>query len=193
MDDSSSSANASITAAIAIAEQQQHSLPPVPPPPAFVPPTRISLQTQQQRISAFEVYRKPQTPAPVATGGAAAVSTVASQLPSAENFEKRVTAISDSLRHVSFKQNQTSTTELLQRLREQNNSLLHLCNDLSDELLSVQTRKEEMRLKLENFTGAGAAPALDAAAMRADSSISAPVTANTTGGSSASGGAHTNV
>ncbi|KAL7741743.1 hypothetical protein ACLKA6_000355 [Drosophila palustris] len=190
---SSSSANATATAAIVIAEQQQHSLPPVPPPPAFVPPTRISLQTQQQRISAFEVYRKPQTPAPVATGGAASgAPTVASQLPSAENFEKRVTAISDSLRHVSFKQNQTSTTELLQRLREQNNSLLHLCNDLSDELLSVQTRKEEMRLKLESFASAGAA--IDGCATtRTDSSISAPVTANITGGSSGSGGAHTNV
>ncbi|XP_034474039.1 ralBP1-associated Eps domain-containing protein 2 isoform X2 [Drosophila innubila] len=193
LDASSSSANATATAAIAIAEHQQHSLPPVPPPPAFVPPTRISLQTQQQRISAFEVYRKPQTPAPAATGGTAAVSTVASQLPSAENFEKRVTAISDSLRHVSFKQNQSSTTELLQRLREQNNSLLHLCNDLSDELLSVQTRKEEMRLKLESFAAAGAGAAYDGAAMRTDSSTSAPVTANITGGSSGSGGAYTNV
>ncbi|XP_023175270.2 ralBP1-associated Eps domain-containing protein 1 [Drosophila hydei] len=189
------------------AEQQLHSLPPAPPPPAFVPPitARITLQTQQ-RISAFEVYRKPQTPAPIAgtvAAAAAAVAgpataTVAGQLPSAESFEKRVTAITDSLRHVSFKQNQTSTTELLQRLREQNSSLLHLCNDLSDELLSVQTRKEEMRLKLESLTAAsGAAAGTTASEMdvstRAGSSISAPMTANVTGGSSGSTGAYTNV
>ncbi|XP_062142679.1 ralBP1-associated Eps domain-containing protein 2 isoform X1 [Drosophila sulfurigaster albostrigata] len=185
LDASSSSANATVAASIA--EQQQHSLPPVPPPPAFVPPTRISLQQTQQRISAFEVYRKPQTPAPLTS---TSTSTVAAQLPNAETFDKRVSAISDSLRHVSFKQNQTSTTELLQRLREQNNSLLHLCNDLSDELLSVQTRKEEMRLKLETLAAAGGAAAIEAAA---DSSMMAPMTANVTGGSAGSSGGHTNV
>ncbi|XP_030241619.1 ralBP1-associated Eps domain-containing protein 1 isoform X2 [Drosophila navojoa] len=199
---SSSNNNKSITATVAgAAEQQLHSLPPAPPPPAFVPPisARITLQTQQ-RVSAFEVYRKPQTPAPV-VAAAPTTATVAGQLPSADSFEKRVTAITDSLRHVSFKQNQMSTTELLQRLREQNTSLLHLCNDLSDELLSVQTRKEEMRLKLESLTGAGGATVAVAGATapdmdvstRADSSISAPMTANVTGGSSGSTGAYTNV
>ncbi|EDW11290.1 ralBP1-associated Eps domain-containing protein 1 isoform X1 [Drosophila mojavensis] len=199
---SSSSNNNSTTATVAgAAEQQLHSLPPAPPPPAFVPPisARITLQTQQ-RVSAFEVYRKPQTPAPVAAAAPTA-TTVAGQLPSADSFEKRVTAITDSLRHVSFKQNQMSTTELLQRLREQNTSLLHLCNDLSDELLSVQTRKEEMRLKLESLTGAGGAAVAVAGATvsdmdvgtRAGSSISTPMTANVTGGSSGSTGAYTNV
>ncbi|KAH8378344.1 hypothetical protein KR093_010798 [Drosophila rubida] len=180
--------------------QQQHSLPPVPPPPAFVPPTRISLQQTQQRISAFEVYRKPQTPAPSTSTTAASTSasasitsTVAAQLPNAEIFDKRVSAISDSLRHVSFKQNQTSTTELLQRLREQNNSLLHLCNDLSDELLSVQTRKEEMRLKLESLAAAGGVANDASVGGAADLSITAPMTANVTGGSAGSAGAHTNV
>ncbi|XP_034666725.1 ralBP1-associated Eps domain-containing protein 1 isoform X3 [Drosophila subobscura] len=175
-----------------VAEQQLHSLPPAPPPPGGVPPTRITLQqTQtQQRVSAFEVYRKPQTPrnsqSPPQQPPPPAPALV-SQLPSAENFEKRVTAISDSLRHVSFKQNQTSTTELLQRLREQNSSLLHLCNDLSDELLSVQTRKEEMRVRLESMNGGTEATG------RTSSSISsAPVTANVTGGSSGSAG-YTNV
>ncbi|KAH8391374.1 hypothetical protein KR200_004597 [Drosophila serrata] len=179
-------------------EQQLHSLPPAAPPPqaAVVPPTRITLQQAQQRVSAFEVYRKPQTPRgsqsppqqpPPPAPGLATTAQVG-LLPSAESFEKRVSAISDSLRHVSFKQGQANTTEVLQRLREQNNSLLHLCNDLSDELLSVQTRKEEMRLKLEGLT-AGEAPG------RTSSSISAPVTANVTGGSSGSAGAsvYTNI
>ncbi|EDW86777.2 uncharacterized protein Dwil_GK23672, isoform B [Drosophila willistoni] len=185
------------------AEQQQHSLPPAPNGNAVVPPTRITLQQQatQQRVSAFEVYRKPcqtprssqsppqQPPPPAPTSASAASIVASSQLPSAEQFEKRVTAITDSLRHVSFKQNQASTTELLQRLREQNNSLLHLCNDLSDELLSVQTRKEEMRLKLESSLN----PDGPTATLRTGSSISAPVTANVTGGSSGSaGGAYTN-
>ncbi|SPP79469.1 ralBP1-associated Eps domain-containing protein 2 isoform X3 [Drosophila guanche] len=175
-----------------VAEQQLHSLPPAPPPPGGVPPTRITLQQAQtqQRVSAFEVYRKPQTPrnsqSPPQQPPPPAPALV-SQLPSAENFEKRVTAISDSLRHVSFKQNQTSTTELLQRLREQNSSLLHLCNDLSDELLSVQTRKEEIRARLESMNGGTEATG------RTSSSISsAPVTANVTGGSSGSAG-YTNV
>lgn len=98
-----------------------------------------------------------------------------------------MTAISDSLRHVTFTKGQASTTELLQKLREQNNSLLHLCNDLSDELLSVQTRKEEMRLKLEGLT-ASETP------VRTGSTNSGPVTANVTGGSSGStGGVFTNV
>ncbi|XP_037709412.1 ralBP1-associated Eps domain-containing protein 1 isoform X2 [Drosophila subpulchrella] len=178
-------------------EQQLHSLPPAAPPPqaAVVPPTRITLQQAQQRVSAFEVYRKPQTPRgsqsppqqPPPPAPAVGLATQSGQLPSAESFEKRVTAISDSLRHVTFKQGQANTTEVLQRLREQNNSLLHLCNDLSDELLSVQTRKEEMRLKLEGLSAGDNTG-------RTSSSISAPVTANVTGGSSGSAGpAYTNV
>jgi len=178
-------------------EQQLHSLPPAAPPPqaAVVPPTRITLQQAQQRVSAFEVYRKPQTPRgsqsppqqPPPPAPAVGLATQSGQLPSAESFEKRVTAISDSLRHVTFKQGQANTTEVLQRLREQNNSLLHLCNDLSDELLSVQTRKEEMRLKLEGLSAGDSTG-------RTSSSISAPVTANVTGGSSGSTGpAYTNV
>ncbi|XP_016941383.3 ralBP1-associated Eps domain-containing protein 1 isoform X2 [Drosophila suzukii] len=178
-------------------EQQLHSLPPAAPPPqaAVVPPTRITLQQAQQRVSAFEVYRKPQTPRgsqsppqqPPPPAPAVGLATQSGQLPSAESFEKRVTAISDSLRHVTFKQGQANTTEVLQRLREQNNSLLHLCNDLSDELLSVQTRKEEMRLKLEGLSAGDSTG-------RTSSSISAPVTANVTGGSSGSAGpAYTNV
>ncbi|XP_039501997.1 ralBP1-associated Eps domain-containing protein 1 isoform X2 [Drosophila santomea] len=178
-------------------EQQLHSLPPAAPPPqaAVVPPTRITLQQAQQRVSAFEVYRKPQTPRgsqsppqqPPPPAPAVGLTTQTGQLPSAESFEKRVTAISDSLRHVSFKQGQANTTEVLQRLREQNNSLLHLCNDLSDELLSVQTRKEEMRLKLEGLNASDNTG-------RTSSSICAPVTANVTGGSSGSAGAaYTNV
>lgn len=216
-----------------------HSLPPqtlqgggIPQAVLALPPTRMSLQSNQ-RVSAFEVYRKPntprnsQSPKPLATSN---VSAAASQyqppppipppfgttgaaafaiLPNSDLYEKRVNAISDTLRHVSFKQENNNMTDVLRHLREQNNLLLRLCNDLSDELLTVQTRKEEMRLQLEasslvgndmvvlpsvalttatSNSGLGQAGSV----VRTGSSISAPVTANVTGGSGSSG-VHSNV
>lgn len=216
-----------------------HSLPPqtlqgggIPQAVLALPPTRMSLQSNQ-RVSAFEVYRKPntprnsQSPKPLATSN---VPAAASQyqppppipppfgttgtaafaiLPNSDLYEKRVNAISDTLRHVSFKQENNNMTDVLRHLREQNNLLLRLCNDLSDELLTVQTRKEEMRLQLEasslvgndmvvlpsvalttatSNSGLGQAGSV----VRTGSSISAPVTANVTGGSGSSG-VHSNV
>lgn len=216
-----------------------HSLPPqtlqgggIPQAVLALPPTRMSLQSNQ-RVSAFEVYRKPNTPRnsqspkplatsnvpaaasqyqppppippPFGTTGAAAFAI----LPNSDLYEKRVNAISDTLRHVSFKQENNNMTDVLRHLREQNNLLLRLCNDLSDELLTVQTRKEEMRLQLEasslvgndmvvlpsvalttatSNSGLGQAGSV----VRTGSSISAPVTANVTGGSGSSG-VHSNV
>lgn len=202
-----------------------------------LPPTRLSLQSNQ-RVSAFEVYRKPNTPrnsqsptplsgnvnvtgvppvgpAPTPFGSVAATAmTTGAVLPNSELYEKRVNAISETLRHVSFKpeHNNNNMTEVLRHLREQNNLLLRLCNDLSDELLTVQTRKEEMRLKLEAASSSATntsndvailsnvtAPSMSTmvhgaggAAVRTGSSISAPVTANITGGSGSSG-VHSNV
>lgn len=199
-----------------------------------LPPTRLSLQSNE-RVSAFEVYRKPNTPrnsqspttlstiatvtgvpvsapAPTPFGSVAATAmTTTTVLSNSELYEKRVNAISETLRHVSFKHehNNNNMTEVLRHLREQNNLLLRLCNDLSDELLTVQTRKEEMRLKLEVTSSATnttndvamllsvAGPAMAAVGsaggvVRTGSSISAPVTANITGGSGSSG-VHSNV
>ncbi|XP_073824970.1 RALBP1 associated Eps domain containing isoform X2 [Musca autumnalis] len=214
--------------------QQMYSLPTqpittgrgLPPAAGALPPTRLSLQSNQ-RVSAFEVYRKPNTPRnsqspkplaapnsvpvlqqpppippPFGSAGATALTT----LPNSELYEKRVNAISETLRHVSFKQ-ENNMTEVLRHLREQNNLLLRLCNDLSDELLTVQTRKEEMRLQLEasasllcNDSSMGFPQSLTTTAtasssnlgVRTGSSISAPVTANVTGGSGSSG-VHSNV
>ncbi|XP_065358527.1 uncharacterized protein Reps isoform X2 [Calliphora vicina] len=219
--------------------QQMHSLPPqslagrnLQTASGALPPTRLSLQSNQ-RVSAFEVYRKPNTPrnsqsptplsanasgfppigpAPTPFGSVAATAmTTATALPNSELYEKRVNAISETLRHVSFKKehNNNNMTEVLRHLREQNNLLLRLCNDLSDELLTVQTRKEEMRLKLEasssatnTSTDTAILPNVTAPTMaavghvggiaRTGSSISAPVTANITGGSGSSG-VHSNV
>lgn len=59
--------------------------------------------------------------------------------------------ISDNLRHVTFKQDK-NLSEILKHLKEQNSLLFKLCHDLSEELLIVQHRKEEIRARLK---GAG--------------------------------------
>lgn len=190
-----------------------------------MPPTRVSLQQSNQRVSAFEVYRKPNTPrssqSPIlgiqmnnrtqqcqplpptsksfgAIGGT--ITTQHSQLvntiPNADLYEKRINAISETLKHVSFRQD-NSMCDMLRQLREQNNILLRLCNDLSNELLSVQTRKEELRVKMEALT-------LTEYSVRncnhqqthlgtlTNSSTSEPVSANLSGASGSSG-IHSNV
>jgi hypothetical protein len=65
-----------------------------------------------------------------------------------QEYEKRVTAISDNLRAVRFKKDQ-NLQDVLKHLKEQNLLLLRLCNDLSEELSSVQKKREEVKLKLE--------------------------------------------
>jgi len=63
-------------------------------------------------------------------------------------YEKRVSLISENLKHITFKQ-ERSMNDVLQHLKEQNILLLRLCNDLSEELLGLQQKKEKMRTKLE--------------------------------------------
>lgn len=209
-----------------------HSLPPqtlagrnIQTSSGALPPTRFTLQSNQ-RVSAFEVYRKPITPrnsqsptplsananaisntgaaigpapAPFGSVGATAMTNI-NTLPNSEFYEKRVNAISETLRHVSFKQENNNMTEVLRHLREQNNLLLRLCNDLSDELLTVQTRKEEMKVRLETATSVTSNDVATLSnsivhaggTIRTSSSISAPVTTNITGGSGSSG-VHSNV
>ncbi|XP_050318979.1 ralBP1-associated Eps domain-containing protein 1 isoform X1 [Bactrocera neohumeralis] len=190
-----------------------------------MPPTRVSLQQSNQRVSAFEVYRKPNTPRssqspipgiqlnnriqqsqplpPMSKSFGAIGNAVTTQhlqlvnsLPNADMYEKRINAISETLKHVSFRQD-NSMGDVLRHLREQNNILLRLCNDLSDELLSVQARKEELRVKMEAF-------ALTEFSIRncnhqqtqigtlTNSSTSEPVSANLSGASGNSG-IHSNV
>nr|XP_036225635.1 ralBP1-associated Eps domain-containing protein 1 isoform X2 [Bactrocera oleae] len=190
-----------------------------------MPPTRVSLQQSNQRVSAFEVYRKPNTPrssqSPIpgiqmnnriqqsqllpptsksvgAIGGSVTTQhlQLVNALPNSDLYEKRINAISETLKHVSFRQD-NSMGNVLRHLREQNNMLLRLCNDLSDELLSVQARKEELRVKMEAFT-------LTEYSIRncnhqqtqlgalTNSSTSEPVSANLSGASGNSG-IHSNV
>lgn len=104
-----------------------------------------SLQSSQ-RSSAFEVYRKP-TPRDVNSPEA---STTRPNI----DYEKRVSAISETLRQVSLKQDR-QLNDVVQQLKEQNSLLLKLCSDLSDELLTVRRQKEEIKQRLDTVGGSG--------------------------------------
>lgn len=107
-------------AIVSIAPPPTHGHPPVPPTGAAA--TTITIQQQ--------------------------VSVTDSGNTRTQEYEKRVTAISDNLRAVRFKKDQ-NIQDVLKHLKEQNLLLLRLCNDLSEELSSVQKKKEEVKLKLE--------------------------------------------
>ncbi|XP_063702281.1 ralBP1-associated Eps domain-containing protein 1 [Culicoides brevitarsis] len=125
-------------------------------PPQPFPRSSLTNSLIGNRSSAFEVYRKPnhtsssrnsQSPHEVAmvTAAAAVNGNTMSQM----EYEKRVIAISDNLRLVRIKPGETMV-DVLKHLKEQNHLLLRLCNDLSEELLGVQYKREELRLKIEN-------------------------------------------
>ncbi|XP_058445856.1 ralBP1-associated Eps domain-containing protein 2 [Malaya genurostris] len=112
-----------------------------------------SLQTTS-RNSAFEVYRKPQQqhsrgsqspphpPPPL-------VSSRSVESSSQEN-EKRISTLSDNLRQVRFKSNESSNgTDVLRHLKEQNVLLLRICGDLSEELLQIQQKREDIKIKID--------------------------------------------
>lgn len=108
-------------------------------------PARPSLQSFQssQRSSAFEVYRKP-TPRESVSPPEPTISKQSSI-----EYEKRSSLINDHVRpSVPFKQ-EKNLTDVMRHLREQNILLTTLCNDLSDELVTIQQKKEELRVKIE--------------------------------------------
>lgn len=126
--------------------------PPPPQPRSTLTNTLLgSSSSGSQRTSAFEVYRKPsnsvrhsQSP-PVASTSSAISDQVRVQ-----EYEKQVLAISDSLRQVRFRNaSDQSAQDVLKHLKDQNVLLVRLCKDLSDELLSVQRKKEEVRGRIE--------------------------------------------
>lgn len=145
--------------------------------PSITPRSITSLQSAL-RSSAFEVYRKPAvTPEASSTVHnsttnhtgqqqshntlhAANTSGSSANSSNTSDFEKRVSAINDSLRYVSFKQSERNVSDVMHHLREQNQLLLRLCSDLTDELASVHRKKEELRGKIDCIptTNASAAP-----------------------------------
>lgn len=121
--------------------------PPAPQPRSNLTNTLLgSSSAGSQRTSAFEVYRKP-------SKSRNSQSPPAPPLPEqskAQDYEKQVLAISDSLRQVRFKNaSDQSAHEVLKHLKDQNALLIRLCKDLSDELLIVQRKKEEIRSKID--------------------------------------------
>lgn len=60
--------------------------------------------------------------------------------------------ISENLKQVKFPRNANdqNSQELLKYLKEQNSLLIRLCNDLSDELLVMQKKREEIKIKIDN-------------------------------------------
>uniref|UniRef100_T1GIN0 Uncharacterized protein n=1 Tax=Megaselia scalaris TaxID=36166 RepID=T1GIN0_MEGSC len=132
-------------------------------------PTVSSIQSNQ-RVSAFEVYKKPTiTPrssqSPVELRQALPPPQI---YPPSLDYEKKVSAINETLRNL-----------------EQNSLLLRLCHDLSEELLSVQHRKEEIRSKLETASGVTANSGATSTSIVNSGGITF-VTANSTGGSGGS-------
>lgn len=61
--------------------------------------------------------------------------------------------ISENLKQVKFPRNANdqNSQELLKYLKEQNSLLIRLCNDLSDELLVMQKKREEIKVKIDNY------------------------------------------
>lgn len=124
------------------------------------------------RSSAFEVYRKP-PPVDISNNAehciaatdtssitaaaanhqrlstAAGTAAAAQATASVGEYERRVAAITDSLRHVSFKQSERNVADVVHHLREQNHLLMQLCSDLTEELASVHRKKEELRVRYE--------------------------------------------
>lgn len=111
-----------------------------------------SIQTAPHN-SAFEVYRKPQQhlrgsqsppqPPPPLVASRSVES-------SSHEYEKRISLLSDNLRQVRFKSSETANgPDVLKHLKEQNLLLLRICSDLSEELLQIQQKREDIRIKIE--------------------------------------------
>uniref|UniRef100_A0A1Q3EWA5 Putative ral-gtpase effector ralbp1 n=1 Tax=Culex tarsalis TaxID=7177 RepID=A0A1Q3EWA5_CULTA len=127
-----------------------------------------SIQTAPHN-SAFEVYRKPQNqqhlrgsqspPQPQPPPPLVASRSVES---SSHEYEKRISLLSDNLRQVRFKGSDTAHgPDVLKHLKEQNLLLLRICSDLSEELLQIQQKREDIRIKIElqeQNLGAGPKP-----------------------------------
>uniref|UniRef100_A0A182RCP6 EF-hand domain-containing protein n=1 Tax=Anopheles funestus TaxID=62324 RepID=A0A182RCP6_ANOFN len=124
-----------------------------------------SLVMHQPRNSAFEVYRKPHTEGRLVARGSQSPPqqhqqpqpplvtsrSVESSGVVSGDYDKRISALSDSLRQVRFKANDPPPVmpDVLKQLKEQNLLLLRICNDLSEELLHIQQKREDIRIKIE--------------------------------------------
>lgn len=97
-----------------------------------------------QRSSAFEVYRKP-TPRESASPPDSLVTKGVDR-----------PAVEPHLRMIPLHKNDSkSLNDVMCHLKEQNQSLITICNDLSEELLAIQQKKVELLAKIENDCNSG--------------------------------------
>lgn len=101
-------------------------------------PIAPSFQSSQ-RSSAFEVYRKP-TPRE-------SISPPDSLVTKSIDPHSRITTL--------HKADSKNLSDVMCHLKEQNQSLITICNDLSDELLTVQQKKADLLIKIENECNSG--------------------------------------
>lgn len=105
-------------------------------------PSIPSFQSSQ-RSSAFEVYRKP-TPRE---------SISPPDLLVTKGNGDRASNATEQLRSSLYKNDNKNLNDVMRHLKEQNMLLITICSDLSEELLTVQQKKEEIKSKIESDGG----------------------------------------
>lgn len=98
-------------------------------------PIAPSFQSSQ-RSSAFEVYRKPTPRESISPPDSLATKSIDAP------HSHRITNL--------HKTDSKNLSDVMCHLKEQNQSLITICNDLSDELLTVQQKKADLLTKIEN-------------------------------------------
>lgn len=107
-------------------------------------PMRSSIPFQSsQRSSAFEVYRKP-TPRE-------STSPLDSMLITNRALDPPNSRLTSGL----CKNDSKNLNDVMCHLKEQNQLLITMCNDLSEELLTVQQKKVELKSKIDSDVNSG--------------------------------------
>lgn len=100
----------------------------------------IPIQFQSsQRSSAFEVYRKPTPRESTSPPDSLAISKAMDR-----SFHEQNSRSNDF-----FRSDSKNLSDVMCHLKEQNQLLITMCNDLSEELLTVQQKKVELKSKID--------------------------------------------
>lgn len=102
-------------------------------------PSIPSFQSSQ-RSSAFEVYRKPTPRESISPPDSLATKGIGD----------RASNATEQLRSSLYKNDNKNLNDVMRHLKEQNMLLITICGDLSEELLSVQQKKEEIKSKMDS-------------------------------------------
>lgn len=102
-------------------------------------PSIPSFQSSQ-RSSAFEVYRKPTPRESISPPESLAI----------KGTTDRASNATEQLRSSLYKNDSKNLNDVMRHLKEQNMLLITICSDLSEELLSVQQKKEEIKSRIDS-------------------------------------------